>query len=274
MSDANQPGQPPHPNSSTSPPDPNSISAAHLAVSRNMEVPRSALAIGAHPDDVEFGCGGTLAKWAAAGCRIHHLVCTDGSKGTWDPDADLAALVARRQIEQTEAARRLAGGNINSIGEVHFLGRVDGELDSGLLTRAEVARVIRLLQPDVVLSHDPWKQYRLHPDHRNAGLLACEGIVAARDPHFFPEQGLAPHRPTRLLMWEAQEAHHVEDVSGHVDTKLHALLAHESQFESTMKASDPAELKVFEERIRERLSSLGALYEMASAEVFSSIDRI
>lgn len=274
MSDANQPGQPPHPGPSASASASASISAAHLHVSRNMEIPRSALAIGAHPDDVEFGCGGTLAKWAAAGCRIHHLVCTDGSKGTWDPQADVVALAARRQIEQTEAARRLANGHIDSIGEVHFLGRVDGELDSDLLTRAEVARVIRLLKPEVVLSHDPWKQYRLHPDHRHAGLLACEGIVAARDPHFFPEQGLAPHRPTRLLMWEAQEAHHVEDVSAHVDTKLHALLAHESQFESTMKATDPAELKVFEERIRERLASLGAPYEMAAAEVFSNIERI
>ena len=68
-----------------------------------------ALAIGAHPDDVEFGCGATLAKWAAAGCVVHHLVCTDGSKGTWDPDADVAALAARRQVEQREAARRLAG---------------------------------------------------------------------------------------------------------------------------------------------------------------------
>ena len=52
-------------------------------------VPASALAIGAHPDDIEFGCGATLAKWAAAGCRIHHLILTDGSKGSWDPDADV-----------------------------------------------------------------------------------------------------------------------------------------------------------------------------------------
>ena len=75
--------------------------------------------IGAHPDDVEFGAGGTLAKWAAAGCVVHHLVCTDGSKGTWDVGADLAALVARRREEQREAARRLAGAQA---GEVRFLG--------------------------------------------------------------------------------------------------------------------------------------------------------
>ena len=77
--------------------------------------------------------------------------------------------------------------------------------------------MIRLLQPEVVLGHDPWKRYRLHPDHRHAGLLACEGIVAARDPHFFPEQGLAHHRPCALLLWEADEPDHAEDVTAFVD---------------------------------------------------------
>ena len=88
-------------------------------------MPTSALAIGAHPDDVEFGGGGTLAKWAAAGCVVHHLVCTDGSKGTWDPDADTAALVAARQRSSGARRRRLGGD-----GQVTFLGRVDGELDT------------------------------------------------------------------------------------------------------------------------------------------------
>ena len=121
-----------------------------------------------------------------------------------------------------------------------FLGHVDGELDSNLVVRGEVARVIRELRPEVVLGHDPWKRYRLHPDHRHAGLLACEGIVAARDPHFYREHGLAAHRPSTLLLFEADEPDHVEDVSGHdgryVDRKLDALEAHISQFESTMKA--------------------------------------
>ena len=77
------------------------------ALTRNRAVPRSALAIGAHPDDVEFGAGGTLAKWAAAGCVVHHLVLTDGSKGTWDASADTVALVARRRDEQRAAAKAL-----------------------------------------------------------------------------------------------------------------------------------------------------------------------
>lgn len=251
--DANEPGQP---------------DAAPTLTTSDLPTPGSALAIGAHPDDVEFGCGATLAKWAADGCVVHHLVLTDGSKGTWNPDADIEALVAQRQREQREAARRLAG---DRAGDVVFLGQVDGELDSSLVLRGEVARVIRILQPDVVLGHDPWKRYRLHPDHRHAGLLACDGIVAARDPHFFKEHGIPHHRPSALLLWEADEPNHVEDVSGWVDLKLHALEAHESQFESTMKAVEPAQMTAFRERIRHRLDGLGSRYGVESAEIFRLI---
>ncbi|MCX6522654.1 MAG: PIG-L family deacetylase [Actinobacteria bacterium] len=252
---ANEPGQPvPDPLTPT--------------FSRDLEVPTVALAIGAHPDDVEFGAGGTLAKWAAAGCVVHHLVCTDGSKGTWDVSADTTALVRRRQDEQREAARRLAGG---AAGEVVFLGEVDGELDSTLALRGAVAKVIRQLRPQVVLGHDPWKRYRLHPDHRHAGLLACDAVVAARDPHFFKEHGIAHHRPDTMLLWEADVADHVEDVSAFVDTKLRALEAHESQFESTMKATDEAEIEAFRSRIRSRLGGLGAAHGLGAAEVFKRI---
>ena len=238
---------------------------------RDLPTPESALAVGAHPDDVEFGCGGVLAKWAADGCTIHHLVCTDGSKGTWDSNADIDALAARRQIEQREAARRLGGDHA---GEVRFLGHVDGELRSDLDVRSEVARVIRELRPAVVLGHDPWKRYRLHPDHRHAGLLVCDAIVGARDPHFFPEHELEHHRPDALLLWEADEPDHVEDVTVGVDAKLRALEAHESQFESTMKAVDEAELEEFRDRIRRRLGDLGRPHGIESAEVFKLIDRL
>jgi LmbE family N-acetylglucosaminyl deacetylase len=209
-----------------------------------------------------------LAKWAADGCTIHHLVCTDGSKGTWDVDADVKALALRRQDEQREAAHRLAG---DCAGEVRFLGYVDGELDSSLAVRGEVAQVIRELEPRVVLGHDPWKRYRLHPDHRHAGLLACEGIVAARDPHFYREQRLAHHRPELLLLWEAEQPDHAEDVSEYVETKLRALAAHQTQFESTMNAVDEEQLDAFDQRIRARLADLGRPHDMAAAELFKSI---
>ena len=78
--------------------------------STNLPTPAIALAIAAHPDDVEFQAGATLAKWAAAGCAIHHLILTDGSKGSWDPTEDQATLVATREAEQRRAAARLGGG--------------------------------------------------------------------------------------------------------------------------------------------------------------------
>jgi LmbE family N-acetylglucosaminyl deacetylase len=236
--------------------------------SRDLEAPSVALAIGAHPDDVEFGCGGTLAKWAASGCRIHHLVCTDGSKGSWDPAQDRAELVEVRQEEQREASRRLGG-----TGEVVFLGWTDGELDAGLRERSEVAYWIRKIRPAVVLGHDPWRRYRLHPDHRNAGYLATDGIVAARDPHFFPEQDAEPHRPEALLLWEADQPDHVEDIEGFVDKKIDALLAHRSQFRSTMRisASDEsasADMESFVTRVKDRHAKAGALAGLRAAEAF------
>ena len=249
---ANEPGQPP-------------LSAVGIA-SVDLAPPRVAMAIGAHPDDVEFGCGGTLAKWAAAGTLVHHLVCTDGSKGTWDRHADTAALVVTRQHEQRSAARALG-----ATGEVVFLGWPDGELESGVRQRWEIAFWIRRLRPGVVLGHDPWRRYRLHPDHRNAGFLACDGVVAARDPHFFPEQQLAHHRPTTLLLWEADEPDHAEDVTEVVDRKLAALEAHASQFESTMKARDDSGLEGFRERIRARLAENGSRAGLPAAELFKRI---
>ncbi len=260
---ANEPGQPPLTHR------PSDRSQATTWTS-NLSTPAVALAIGAHPDDVEFGAGATLAKWASRGCIVHHLILTDGSKGTWNPNADIGALVRIRQDEQRDAAQILIGGR--TTGTVTFLDQVDGELDSSLKTRGDVARCIRTVRPDVVLGHDPWKRYRIHPDHRHAGLLACEGIVAARDPHFYPEQGLAPHRPRALLLWEADEPDHLENVDGHVATKLRALEAHASQFESTMHAISDTDLAEFRTRITQRLVQFGEHHAMPAAEMFKRIE--
>ncbi len=236
--------------------------------SLDLPVPGRALAIVAHPDDAEFNCGGTFAKWSAAGCVVNHLVCTDGSKGSWDPGQDLEALIARRQDEQRAAARA-----VGSTGEVGFCGWVDGELEVDLERRGVVAWWIRKLQPDVVLAHDPWKRYRIHPDHRAAGFLACDGIVAARDPHFFPEHDVAPHRPSTLLLFEADEADHVEDVGGFTEPKLLALECHQSQYETTMfKGLQGDRLREeFREREREKMAEMGALAGVAQGEAFRRV---
>ena len=239
----------------------------------DLPAPGVALAIGAHPDDVEFGCGATLAKWSDHGCVVHHLVCTDGSKGTWDPGADLIELVALRQVEQREAAKALG-----ATGEVVFLGWPDGELASDLRQRWQVAYWIRKLRPDVVVGHDPWKRYRLHPDHRHAGFLTVDGVVAARDPHFFPEQAIAHHRPGALLLFEADEPDHVEAVDEtHLARKLDALEAHRSQLRSTMAVdagegpARAAQLDGFRSRVRSRLAEHGALASIPLGEAFKAI---
>lgn len=244
----------------------------HSRTSVDLEVPARALAVGAHPDDIEFGCGGTLAKWAAAGCSVHHLVLTDGSKGSWDPGADRSALISTRQSEQREAAR-IVGGS-----EVEFMGYVDGELHSGLEERKAVCAAIRRTRPQVVLSHDPWRRYRLHPDHRHAGWITVDAVVAARDDLFFPELELSAHRPDAVLLWEADEANHVENVSSTIEVKLAALLAHRSQRLSTMgigPTDDPAEGEQrFAQRVSAQLARHGALAGLPLGEAFRLITEV
>jgi LmbE family N-acetylglucosaminyl deacetylase len=247
--------------------------------------PDSVLAIGAHPDDIEFGCGATLAKWAAAGCRIHHLILTDGSKGSWDPDDDLGLLVAAREAESRLAAVVIDGKATGGAGtdRVLFLGRIDGELVNAIDERREVARIIRRLRPAALVGHDPWRRYRLHPDHRAAGFLMLDALVAARDPHFFPELGLEPHRPEVLFLFEADLPNHVEDVSGFESQKVEALLCHRSQFESTMGiptdggvdtdgASDG--YTAFAAKVRHQLVEHGSLADRTSGEAFHRITEL
>ena len=255
---ANEPGQPPTPTTEHS---------------SNLEPPAVVLAIGAHPDDVEFGCGATLAKWSAAGTVVHHLVCTDGSKGTWNPEADIDALVTTRQKEQRDAATALG-----ATGSVTFLGYVDGELEHSREVVDRIALLIRTLKPTLVATHDPWKRYRLHPDHRNTGLNVCDAIVAARDPHFLKHHmrdfGVSHHRPDALLFWEADEPNHFEDVSDWVTIKLAALEQHASQFESTMKATDEDGMEAFRNRMTQRLKDLGAPHGVGAAEIFHLMNRL
>lgn len=239
-----------------------------------LPTPRNALAIGAHPDDIDFGAGGTLAKWAAKGCRINYLICTDGSKGSWNENEDTSALIKTRQSEQKAAFKKIADG---SMGQIVFLNWTDGELESNLDQRKQIAFWIRKIKPDIVLGHDPWRRYRLHPDHRHAGLLAVEGIVGARDPHFFPEQNLAAHRPKYLALWEADEIDYVEDISNFLDQKINALLEHKSQLLSTMNISDPSSIKQlndFYHWIKTTAIQHGSVANLAFGEAFKLINKL
>ena len=244
-----------------------------VTVRVNLAVPERVLAVGAHPDDIEFGCAATLAKWADSGADVHLVVCTDGSKGTWDAEADLGALVATREEEQRDAAKVLGAV------DVRFLHQIDGELENDVVTRAALCAAIREVRPTVVFTHDPWQSYRVHPDHRAAGLLTVGAIVAARDPHFFPEQRLTPHRPDTLLLFEPERIDHLERVEPlHVDRKVGALLAHRSQWRSTM-AIDEGDAGVrddqraaFVEGLHTEARTNGLRAGLRGAEAFARID--
>ncbi len=234
--------------------------------------PSRVLAISAHPDDSELVAGGTLAKWAADGCEVSIVVCTDGSKGTWNPDADLAELIASRQGEQANAAAALG-----ATGTVGFCGWVDGELMQTPANVRTLTEWIRRLRPNIVLTHDPWKRYRLHPDHRAAGFLVSDAVVAARDPHFFPDLGYPHHRPDEVWYFEADAPNHVETVDGWLDIKIQALEQHLTQFESTMGITsddDAAGHAKFVADIHRAAEIAGALVGGGPSEAFHRLTDI
>lgn len=211
-------------------------------------IPARAMTIGAHPDDAEFGAGGTLATWAAAGCEVTMLIVTDGSKGSWNPAIDHQELINQRKQEQHVAADVLGAAT------PVMLGHTDGELEYSMALREEICLWIRRIRPDVVLTHDPWQRYQLHPDHRITGLAAIDGVVAARDHLFFPDQlvgDIDKHRPEWIYLWSADEADHWVDITETFDVKIEALLSHSSQGVNTMGDAHRTETesKAFRARI-------------------------
>lgn len=240
-------------------------------LSEQLPTPDRVLTIGAHPDDAEFGAGGVLSKWSDRGCEASMLVMTDGSKGSWDPAADQGDLVETRRAEQHRSASVLG-----ITGEVVMLGRVDGELEYSMELRETLCWWIRRLRPNVVITHDPWKRYMLHPDHRVTGLAATDGVVAARDHLFFPTQlgsEIGKHRPDAVLYWQADEPDHREDIAGYVDRKVSALLCHSSQTQTTMDdaGASATHRERFAARITQRAVEVGKPGGLAAAEAFKLV---
>ena len=194
--------------------------------------PKRALVIAAHPDDAEFGCGGTAALWARDGWEFYYLVCTDGSKGSDDPDMTSDKLVPLRREEQRAAADLLG------VKDIWFLDFVDGELVYGPEFMREVVRYIRQVQPFAVFSHDPNQivnnAYINHPDHRCAGTVALDAVYPiARNRPSFPElleEGLEPHRTKEVYLWSANDSNFQVDIAEIADLKFQALMRHKSQF--------------------------------------------
>jgi LmbE family N-acetylglucosaminyl deacetylase len=220
---------------------------------------KRALVIGAHPDDNEFGAGGTVAKLAAQGWEITFIIATNGNKGSHDPGMSPYDLSERREAEQRAAAAALG------VSRVLFLRNNDGELEPTPALRSEIAFYIRHFKPHYVFTHDPWKHYMLHPDHRAVGFATIEGIVSARDHLFMPglgQIGIGVWRPEALYLWSAEQPDSVEDVSEFVDQKFAALREHHTQLDENTG---------WEERVRQRMAELGQEHGFAAAEAFRKL---
>jgi LmbE family N-acetylglucosaminyl deacetylase len=196
------------------------------------EVPATALAVYAHPNDADVGCGGTLARWSKAGCEVHLLVCTDGAKGSPDPDLDGRTLATRRAEELAAAA------DVVGLASHRCLGLADGEVENSDGLRAELVGAVRSLRPDVVLGHDPTsvffgQHYFNHHDHRQAGWALLDALFpAAALPHYYPDRGRAHQVPLVYLSGTLEPAVWV-DITETIDLKLAAVACHGSQLPET-----------------------------------------
>ena len=192
------------------------------------DVPTRALAVYAHPDDPEVSCGGTLARWVAAGAEAHVVVVGRGDKGSSDPDVDPVELAARRADEVAAAAKVLG------LAGHHLLGVPDGDIANTAELRAQVVELVRRLRPDAVVCPDPTavffgRRYFNHRDHREVGWATLDAIApAAASPHYFPEAG-PPHQVGTVYLSGTLEPDAWVDITNVVDRKAEALLCHETQ---------------------------------------------
>lgn len=207
-----------------------------------MEEPQKVMVIVAHPDDAEFSCGGTIAKWAREGKEIIYVICTNGDKGSSDPEMTSERLAAIREKEQREAAQVLG------VKECIFLGYPDGGLEDTSEFRGKLVRLLRMHQPDVVVTMDPYRRYWQHRDHRMAATVALDAVFPyARDNLHYPEhraEGLTPHKVAEVYIGGAENPDTFIDISETFDQKIDALRCHVSQVGDAPKEE-------FAERLRQ-----------------------
>jgi LmbE family N-acetylglucosaminyl deacetylase len=220
------------------------------------------MVITAHPDDSEFGAGGTVAKFVKDGREVVYCIVTNGNKGSSDRTMTSERLAAIRAEEQRNAARVLG------VERVIFLGYPDGEVEDTRDLRRDVAREIRRVRPDLVICQNPQRTYNLgasHRDHRTVGGVVLDCVYPlARDHLAFPElmPEFEPHKVREVYVMQWKEPHVVNDISDVMDLKIKALACHASQF---------ADFAAVETRVRERNRELGVPKGYAYAETFDRI---
>jgi LmbE family N-acetylglucosaminyl deacetylase len=200
-----------------------------------LPTPDRVLVVAAHPDDIEFGAGATVARWTAEGAAVRYLIATRGEKGSDDPDADIAAVAARREAEQRAAATEIG------VEGVDFLDEPDGQVQATLALRERITYAVRSFRPEAVMTHDPTvlfvnNEWVNHPDHRAVGEATVDAVFpTARDPLNFREHldaGVGPWKVAELYLWSTNEANQIVDIGDTLERKIAALGHHASQFRS------------------------------------------
>lgn len=229
--------------------------------------PNVVLGVAAHPDDLDFGAGGTMARFAGQGAEVHYLILTDGSAGSSDRTISPVELVKMREAEQRSAVKAVGGKG------VEFLGYQDGRLEVTMDVKRDIVKAIRRVRPDVLVIFDPSMIYAAkrgfinHPDHRAASQAALDAVFPlARDHLSFPElmaEGLEPHITPTVLMVNFNNHNFFVDITDTFDKKIAALAAHASQI---------PDMSEVEERMRRLAEADGKEAGVALAEAFVRID--
>lgn len=216
------------------------------------------MVVAPHPDDAEYGAAGTVAKWTRAGKRVIYIICTNGDKGTNNPEMQPKQLIEMREKEQRAAAEVLG------VREVIFLGYPDLHLEASPDFVREMVRQIRLYRPKIIVTTDPYRRYVWHRDHRVTGQVVLDAVYPlARNRPAYPElleEGLEPHKVEELFFWATEDINYRSDITDTFDLKLAALRCHASQ----LVEFDPAAL---EERLKSRCRQMaeGEKFEFAEA---------
>ncbi len=223
-------------------------------------VPKRVLVVAAHPDDIDFGVAGSVARWVQEGANVTYCIVTDGQAGSNAPDVDV------KQLVQTRAAEQRAAAAIVGVTDVRFLGYRDGTLQPTLELRRDLTRLIREVRPDRVVCQDPTavfvhSGYINHPDHRAAGEATVYAVFPSAETRpIFPEllaEGYEPHHVDELYLNLTLQPDTFVDISATIEHKLAALLCHVSQ-----NVAEAAEW------LRERNAEAGQPLGYAYAEAF------
>jgi len=195
---------------------------------------KSVLAVGAHPDDIEFSCTGKLLKLKDEGYDIYYVVATNGENGFKIERKSRKERIQFRYDEQIEAAKQL------NVKQVFFLGNKDGFLINTSALRKSLVRIIKKTKPGIIFTFDPantqFDNINLyHIDHRNIAIAVFDAVFAAKSSFMFPGK---PHLVNSFYFFGSSSPNYFEDITSLIDKKIEILKNHKSQFSDFSKAEN------------------------------------